>query len=573
MTYRVFIVGLDGATFDLISPWAEAGNLPNLKRLMDVGAWGHLRTTIPPMTGPAWTSFMTGQNPGQHGIFDWIARRPDSYAMVPLSAQHRRARSLWAVASEAGRRVLAFNVPMTYPPEAVNGTMIAGLPAVVARPDIANPASAYAEVTGLVDDYILYPDPGQAYSDSGIDAFLERLYHCTEERIRILTHFRAKERWDLAMVVFNGTDAIQHALWKFMDTTHPLHDPRSGEKYSAAILKFYQRLDAWLGDMWFGDKYADLDDDTVLMIMSDHGAGPFHKFIHVNNWLMDTGFLKLKSTPAAQVKHTLFRLGFTPMQAYNLLMRLGLGAFKREVVRGHGQDLLKTLFLSFADVDWERTQAYSLGNVGQIYLNLRGREPVGAVAHADYDRVRDELIGRLIELEDPATGRRVVDHVYRREEVYHGSSLQHAPDIVFLPHNLEYFGFGEYEFGSNRIIEPVRRGISGTHRMDGIVLMAGEPVKQGVRIEGAEIIDLAPTILHLLGVHVPPNMDGRILSQALSEVVKPQGDRPTVEPAPGPTAGLEEQALPNSPPVDGDGLSADDEAAVLERLRNLGYVG
>lgn len=554
MTYRVFVIGLDGATFDLISPWAQAGHLPNLRRLTEIGAWGKLRTTIPPMTGPAWTSFMTGQNPGQHGIFDWISRRPDSYDMAPLSARQRRGRSLWSVASEAGRRVFAFNVPMTYPPEAINGTMIAGLPAVVPRPDIASPASAYDEITGLVGDYILYPDPGQAYSDSGIDAFLQQLYQCTEERIQVLTHFRAKEPWDLAMVVFNGTDAVQHALWKFMDTSHPLYDPQRSRKYGAAILRFYQRMDTWLGEM-----LEDLDEETVLMIMSDHGAGPFHKFIHVNNWLMEAGFLELKPTPAAQVKHLLFRLGFTPMQAYNLLMRLGFGAFKREVVRGHGQDLLKTLFLSFADVDWERTKAYSLGNVGQIYLNLRSREPAGAVDPADYDHVRDDIMIRLAELEDPETGDCVVDHIYRREEVYRGSCLQRAPDIVFLPRNLEYFGFGEYEFGSNRIIEPVVRGISGTHRMDGILLMAGSPVRSG-RLTGAQIVDLAPTILNLLGIHVPADMDGQVLSQALTQVVEP-------------TARSSSRTPVSPPPTDGDGLSADDEAAVLERLRNLGYVG
>lgn len=558
MTYRVFVIGLDGATFDLISPWVDAGHLPNLARLMKTGAWGELRTTIPPMTGPAWTSFMTGQNPGKHGIFDWIARRSDSYAMVPLSARHRRARSLWSVAGEAGRRVLAFNVPMTYPPEPVNGTMIAGLPAPMARPDIAYPAHAYDEITDLMGDYVLYPDPGQAYSDNGIDAFLERLYRCTDDRIQILEHFQAKEPWDLMMVVFSGTDAIQHALWKYMDSSHPLHDPDRSARYGDAVLKFYCHVDAWLGGV-----LDNLDDDTVLMIMSDHGAGPFHKFIHVNNWLIREGFLKLKSTPSAQFKHLLFRLGFTPMQAYNLLMRMGLGAFKREVVRGHGQGLLKTLFLSFADVDWRRTQAYSLGNVGQIFLNVCGREPLGSVEPEDYDPVREDIVSRLADLRDPETGDRVVEQIFPREEVYHGANLDRAPDILFLPRNLEYFGFGEYEFGSNRIIEPVVRGISGTHRMNGILLMAGDPVSVDQEIRGANIVDLAPTILHLMGIAVPREMDGQVLSQALNGDIHPIAAQPAVR----------ERPPDGPPPAGGDGFNSDEEMAVLERLRNLGYVG
>lgn len=559
MKYRVFVIGLDGATFDLIRPWAQAGHLPSLARLMELGTFGELRTTVPPMTGPAWTSFMTGQNPGKHRIFDWIARRHDSYDVRPLSAQHRRTRSLWEIASQAGRRVFAFNVPMTYPTEPVNGVMIAGLPAPVAQPDIAHPTAAYDEITQLVGDYILYPDPGQAYSDSGIDAFLDRLDRCTEDRIHILEHFLEKERWDLMMVVFNGTDAVQHALWKYMDSSHPLHDPTQATRYGSAILQFYRRMDAWLGTALDA-----LEDDTVLMIMSDHGAGPFHKFIHVNNWLMREGFLRLKTTPLAYVKRLSFAAGFTPMQVYNLLMRLGLGAFKREVVRGHGQRLLKTLFLSFDEVDWRHSRAYSLGNVGQIHLNVQGREPLGCVAPGtEYDEVREAVIARLAEFRDPETGEAVVEQVFRREEIYHGPHLDRAPDILFLPRNLEYFGFGEYEFGSNRIIEPVARGISGTHRMNGILLMAGQPIRAGHEITGAHIVDLAPTILHLLGLSAPPTMDGRILTETLDEAMVPASAL---------VAESEEYASKPSRD-DHAGFTPDEEAAVLKRLRNLGYVG
>lgn len=558
MSYRVFVVGLDGATFDLIRPWAQAGDLPTLARLMGTGAWGELRTTVPPMTGPAWTSFMTGQNPGKHGIFDWIARRSDAYDVMPLSARHRQTRSLWALASQAGRRVFVFNVPMTYPPEAVNGILIAGLPAPAARPDVAYPTNTYDEITRLVGSYILYPDPGQAYSDSGVDAFLSRLYRCTDDRIRILEHFWQKERWDLTMVVFNGTDAVQHALWKYMDPSHPLHDRARAAQYGDAILQFYRRMDAWLGTI-----LDSLDDDTVLMVMSDHGAGPFHKFIHVNNWLMREGFLCLRRTLLSQAKRLWFTVGFTPMQVYNLLMRLGLGAFKREVVRGRGQVLLKALFLSFAEVDWRRTQAYSLGNVGQIFLNVRGREPLGCVARgADYERVREAIMAGLMDLRDPDTGEAVIEQVFPREEVYQGPYLDQAPDILFLPRNLEYFGFGEYEFGSNRVIEPVVRGISGTHRMNGVLLLAGRPIRAGQKIQGAQIVDLAPTILHLLGLPVCSEMDGRVLTEALTAPVRP-ASLPVAVSDPD-WAGT---------PSDGDDFTADDEEAVLERLRNLGYVG
>ncbi len=144
--------------------------------------------------------------------------------------------------------------------------------------------------------------------------------------------------------------------------------------------------------------------------MSDHGFGPFHKFIHVNNWLIKQGFMAVKPGLRARLKHTSFQLGFSPMNVYNTLMRLGFGKLKKEVVRGEGQGLLKTLFLSFEDIDWTRTKAYSLGNVGQIYLNVAGREPQGVVQPGDeYEPVRDSDYGATGQLRDPDTGEEVVE--------------------------------------------------------------------------------------------------------------------------------------------------------------------
>ncbi|MCA9245377.1 MAG: alkaline phosphatase family protein, partial [Phycisphaerales bacterium] len=211
-----------------------------------------------------------------------------------------------------------------------------------------------------------------------IDAFLTRLYRTTDLRVETLTYLRGRSDWDFAMVVFNGTDTISHAMWKFMDSSHPLHDPAKAKKYGNAIRDYYSYVDAKLAAI-----VDELDDDTTLIIMSDHGFGPFHKFIHVNNWLMDQDFMAVKPGALAALKHRMFRLGFSPMNVYNTLMALGLGSLKREVVRGQGQGLMKTLFLSFDDVDWSRTKAYSLGNVGQIRINVAGREPFGCVARGE----------------------------------------------------------------------------------------------------------------------------------------------------------------------------------------------
>jgi predicted AlkP superfamily phosphohydrolase/phosphomutase len=433
--------------------------------------------------------------------------------------------------------------------------MVAGMPA----PDVHGltyPEELYEQILDEVGDYILYPDPGQAYSDSGVEAFLERLYRCTELRIKTFDYLRQQDNWDFAMMVFNGTDTISHALWKYMDQNHPLHDDRLSAKFGNAIRDYYQYVDAYLSKV-----IETLDNDTTLVLMSDHGFGPFHKFIHVNNWLIQEGFMRLRPGLGPNLKKRLFDLGLAPMNVYDKLMRLGFGALKRKVVRGQGQGLLKTLFLSFEDVDWSRTTAYSLGNVGQIYINLAGREPEGKVqAGVDYFRLRDDIMERLAQLRDPATAELVVETIYRREEIYSGDQLEHAPDIVFMPRRLEYFGFGEYEFGSNQIIEPMKRGISGTHRMNGIFLAYGDNIRPGITLEKAHLIDLAPTILYMMGLQPPAHMDGRVLREIFHDSFQPALDQ-----------------LPNKSQNDftnnGQGLTEEEKEIVSERLRDLGYVG
>jgi predicted AlkP superfamily phosphohydrolase/phosphomutase len=553
---RTLVIGLDGATFDLIKPWAAQGHLPALSHIMEQGAHASLESTIPPMTAPAWTSFATGTNPGQHRLFDWIVRDPGSYHFSPVTALDGTAPTIYTLLSQAGRRVCALNIPMTYPPSPVNGVMIAGMPAPNLHSAITYPEGVYEEILQQVGDYILYPDPGQAYSDSGVESFLQRLYRCTELRIATFDYLRQRDTWDFAMMVFNGTDTISHALWKYMDRDHPLHDTRLYAKFGHAIRDFYKYIDAYLSRV-----IETLERDTTLILMSDHGFGPFHKFIHVNNWLIREGFMQLRTGLRPRLKKRLFELGFTPMNVYSALMQLGFGALKGKVVRGHGQGVLRTLFPSFADVDWAKTTAYSLGNVGQIYINLAGREPAGSVpAGAAYENLRDEIMQRLRQLCDPVTGEQVVEAVYRREEIYSGDQVTYAPDILFMPRRLEYFGFGEYEFGTNQIIEPMKRGISGTHRMNGIFLAFGENIRPGVILEKAHITDLAPTVMYMMGLQVPSHMDGRVLQEIFRDGFQP-------------ALSQSQSQWQGGPASDGQALTEKEKEILTSRLRDLGYVG
>ncbi|MBN1667398.1 MAG: alkaline phosphatase family protein [Anaerolineales bacterium] len=549
MGQRVWVIGLDGATFDLIAPWVQAGHLPTFARLMEQGCWGEVRSTVPPITGPAWLSFMTGTNPGKHGVFDFTYRRPGTYDFPPTTGENNRQPSLWQILGQAGKRCLVLNVPMTYPPEPINGVLVSGMPAtelVTYPPELAD------RIRAQIPDYVVYPDPGQAYSDQGIATFIKQVKTSIEGSKKLWRDLIGLEKWDFAMLLLNATDTVQHALWKFMSADHPQYDPHKAKRYGNAILEVYQACDAFLAEVM-----AELEDDTVLWVMSDHGFGPFHKFFHVNTWLMQAGLMSIRPGPLAHLKAFSFRLGFSPMVIYNILMNIGLGKLKRAVVRGRSQKL-RRLFLSFDDVDWKRTVAYSLGNIGQIRVNVKGREPHGIVEPgSQYDQVVTDLIARLSQLRDPKNNELVVEHIYRRDEIYTGDAFEDAPDILFLPRRLEYFGFGEYEFGDHRVIVPVERGISGTHRMNGIGLAWGAFIRPG-KLEQARLEDLSPTILHLLGEPIPAHMDGRPLLEVLSD----QAGFPVPSQAPA-WDGKQPSSM---------NMSQDEEERIRQRLKDLGYV-
>jgi predicted AlkP superfamily phosphohydrolase/phosphomutase len=218
------------------------------------------------------------------------------------------------------------------------------------------------------------------------------------------------------------------------------------------------------------------------------------------------------------------------------------------------------MFLSFQDVDWKETRAYSLGNAGQLWINLRGREPEGIVEPgADYAAVRSDLVAKVREMCDPDTGEKMVDQVYVREELYQGPYVEQMPDVVFVPKGFRYLSFGEYEFASHRLVD-VSLGITGWHRLQGMVLLHGAPIQAGGQVADARIEDLAPTILYLMGQSVPADMDGQVLSGAL----KPAWFDPKR---------LERIDLDPDMTREHRDLSDEDEEQVRQRLQGLGYLG
>jgi predicted AlkP superfamily phosphohydrolase/phosphomutase len=465
---RVFVIGLDGATYDLVQPWVETGLMPTLARLQASGTWGPLRTIAPPITAPAWTSFKTGMNPGRHGVFEFLYRAEGTYALSPVNARRCGARAIWDLLGQAGRRVVVVNVPMTYPPHSVNGAMITGLftprGGDLWEVDFTYPSQLREELRERYGHYIVHPT--EVYARGQVERMLGELRFELERRTEVMLDLLEEHRPDFGMVVYNGTDKIGHALW---------HCP--------AVRDYFQAVDRTLARL-LGAVEA-IDRDTYIMLMSDHGMGPIYRFVYLNNWLLEEGYLRLRSDLASVFKQAAFRLGLTPINVYDTLVKLGLARLRTRVDFSPRERLMTRFFLSLNNVDWGRTRAYSLGNVGQIYLNVQGREPAGIVERgAEYEATRDEIIARLRALRDPQSGESIMTEIYRREELYDGPYLDEAPDIVILPRNLEYQAAGTSAFMHNHVLG-LPRGNAGGHRMEGMWLLKGPGVRAGLRIAGA----------------------------------------------------------------------------------------
>lgn len=506
---RVIIIGLDGATFDLIKPWAAEGKLPTFKRLMENGVYGDLRSTIPPATIPAWPSFATGCNPGKHSFYDFFKEKEDGYEMTVEMQPSKAIKqpTLWKILGQHGKLVAVVNVPSTFPPTKVNGYMVTGM--------LTPPGARYTyppefekEIKSNVGDYNVF---FSALSAKNPEVLLNDLEETLEARTRLVEYLWKEKNPDFLMMVDNGTDRAEHELWRFLDPHNPLHSEEEVNRYGNPLLKYYQIVDNFL------ERIEDLiDDDTILMLMSDHGQGTLRKFVNLNIFLIEEGFMKVKRSLASKVRFWLFNNGLTPQNLYNLLRKLGVERFASDRVSQQTKlSLLSKFFFSTSDIDWSNTYAFASGVTGAITINLEGRQPQGIVKSEDYENVRNKIMDRLFELKDTETDEKVIKNAFKREDVYEGPYVDKAPDIVAIP-NDSYEFFGMYGFTFNKMIIPTF-GNSGSHRSNGIFMAVGDGLKEGEEIEGANIVDVASTVLHVMGLSVPGNMDGRVLEEIFEE--------------------------------------------------------
>ncbi len=550
---KTILLGLDGATFDNIRPWAEEGLMPNFKKAMEKGAWGELRSTIPPTTPPAWATTVTGKNPGKHGIFDFR----ESFLYDPrrplISSRSIRAVKLWHILNHHGKKVGVMNVPITYPPEEVNGFMISGMMTPSPDHEYTYPAGLKEEIIREVGDYVVNIDIPQYDVELLGDAlkfFVDMKYSFQKRRDAFFYLLENKE-WDFFMPVFIITDRIGHLFWKYLSEESKFYHHKNGPKIRDEIRDCYRMVD----DM-FGALLDKLDDDTTLLVMSDHGFGYTYKWINVNRWLKDLGILSLQS------KESLKKALFFQIMAFNdsKIVKTLVPNFVQSAIRGKirkGRSTLKTDVDS--SIDWPNTKAFfaSIPTQG-IFININ-REGIGGIVDPGKEQgeLRDLIKEKLHELKDPDTGEPAIQTVKFREEVYDGPYTELAPDILFVAHDYGYLG--RQLFGAKTWIESSENLANGFHRMNGVFMAIGKNIKEGYRVEGAGLEDIAPTILHTMGFPVPDDMDGEVLTSIMKEDF--------LEESP-----VSKESAEKYTGTDRDVYSDDEEDVIKDRLAGLGYI-
>lgn len=549
----ILITGFDGATLDLAEPWIADGTLPNLRRLTAAGAHGRLASTIPPATFPSWTTFMTGVNPGRHGVFDFTCREAGTYAVRFVNATYRKAPTIWEILSRAGRRVCVLGVPGTYPPEAVNGCMVSGFDTPVTTCSDASfvyPPS-YAKDVDAIGGF-----PFADFQEFSIDAgwherALRSMLSAIERKQALAESLIKREAWDCFMLMFGESDTVAHHFWAFHDRCSPRHRAVADALHDA-IRNVYVALDAALG------RLMDLAQPDHVLVVSDHGfGGAGDTAVFLNRFLAQEGFLRWH--PGG---------GMAPVtrQLRQLALRLIPARWQARAFRladGRLADAMETR-VRFGGIDWTRTQASSeeLNYFPSIWLNVAGRDPQGVVPPDEYDRVCSALRERLLDWQDPIHGGAVVRSVWRRDEIYSGAAVATAPDLILDLHTPGGYSYVALP-SAGSVGAPVARidaahltggklrGMSGSHRADGLFVLAGDRVVPG-ELAGSAIADMAPTILALCDVAIPDDWDGRLLSC----VAHP------VQHGPYTAAGSQQ----------GRQYSAAEEACLEQRLVRLGYL-
>ena len=464
---KVFVAGLDCATPELVF---GLPGLHNLKTLMSQGCYGRLESVVPPITVPAWMCMATSQDPGSLGVYGFRNRSDYSYGNLGVvTAGSIKASAIWDVLGAAGKRAVIVGVPPGYPPRRVNGVSVGCfLTPDTDKYDYTHPPLVKRDIERLVGSY---PVDVKGFRTNDKNWLLGEIHEMTRKHFEVVRHLMTTVEWDYFQFVEIGVDRIHHGFWKYHDPAHRLHEP--GHPLSSAITDYYQYLDDEIGRT-----LELLDDDTVRLVVSDHGAQRLDGGFCVNQWLLDEGLLALHERPSTP----------TP--------------FKPDLV------------------DWSRTRAWSDGGYyARVFVNLQGREPQGVVPTSEYESFLDDLTGRLTALPDDR-GAPMGTKVFRPHRLYR-AVRNVAPDLVVHFGDLYWRSIGGVGYDSLYQQENDTGPDDCNHAQHGIFILAAPNLPLRGEVEGMHLLDIAPTLLELGGHAVPDSMQGRPLSTRVLGSVEP----------------------------------------------------
>ena len=549
---KLVIIGLDGATFNVIEPMVRSGGLPVMAQLLRSGSSGMLGSTYPPLTPPAWTTFSTGKNPGKHGVFDFLTK---PYCTDPpanfTNFNSIKCATFWEILRDTDLRFGIVNLPMTYPPPSLEGFVISGMDTPNDRVIFSYPEELIAELRTDGIPYQVRFFPREQRRPKDRKQTLERFFRIEEERKNAFLYLIRKKKWDIFVGVFMLLDKVQHFFWH----EHGRHRKSGDPGDEDAICQAYRLIDRFVGDI-----VSAVGEHTYVMLVSDHGFGEVKRIFFINEWLRREGLLTLKKRdPVTFLRHvTLRKIEKTGSQVLGRLGLMGLGKIlPSRLLTNRFRLYLPAFRYSASSIDWPRTKAY--GASYGIYVNLEGRTPHGIVEPGpEYEKTRESIQDRLSNFTDTSTGEKPDLELLKKEEVYSGPYVSAAPDLVFDFKKSTVLPSHAFKFSG--ILAPRRH--FGTHHYEGIFLLRGPGVKPGHRIDGCVIADVTPTIFYLLGQPVPNDFDGNVLKDAFLTDFLQRHPISFQEPIGiSPQRGDERKTY-----------TPEEASEIAEKLRNLGYL-